>query len=137
MTMVNLGDVVTVVSVLIAIGSLVVAVVVATRNKSKDTKQETKEAVEIHAGLQSQIDVLKTSLDMQLSSIDSGVRDLRADNRGFRSELTKLRDDLRDEMREIHDEAAHAVELAEAAHRRLDRMGAPEDASVKKLKEKE
>lgn len=135
--MVSIGDVVTVVSVLVAVGSLIVALVAATHNKSKDTKQEAKEAVEVHAGLQGQIDVLKTSLDMQLSSIDSGVRDLRADNRGLRSELTKLRDDLRDEMRDVHDEARHAVELSEAAHRRLDRMGAPEDSFIKRLKEKE
>lgn len=139
--MMGTGTIITITSVLIALGSLVTAIVTLARNGKKETKSEVKENVEIHASLQSQISVLKTSLDnrdmmmgQQLSSIDSGVRDLRADNRGMRNEITKLRDELRDEIKEIHDEAKHGVELAEAAHRRLDRLGADPDILVTKIK---
>lgn len=131
--MVDVQTIITIVSILIALGSLTIAVITATRNSRNDTKAETKENVEIHVGLQSQIDTIRTTLELRLESIDGGVRDLRADNRGMRSELTKMRDDLRDEIREIHDEAHHAIELAEAAHRRLDRLGAEPDILVKKI----
>lgn len=129
----NVSSAVTVISCLIAFGSLITAIVVLVRNSNKDNKLEAKEAVEIHAGLQSQIDITNTTITQRLDSIDSGVRDLRADNRGMRNDITKIRDDLRDEMREVRDEAKHAVELAEAAHRRLDRAGIDADSTVHKL----
>lgn len=140
--MISVTTVITIVSVAIAFISVTIAILSFLHNRDNDKRSEVRDNVEIHAGLQSQIEVMKTNMDnqnkmmtTQLGSIDSGVRDLRADNRGFRAELTKMRDDLRDEMRDIHDEALHAVELAEAAHRRLDRMGADPDPGVKKLTE--
>lgn len=117
-------------SVLVAFVSLIFTIITLNHNKHKDVKSETKENVEIHAGLQSQIDTLKTINVSRLDAIDNGIRDLKADNRGFRSELTKMRDDLHEEMRGINDKAVHATELAEAAHRRLDRIGAAEDNIV-------
>ena len=123
--MVSVELITTIISIAIALGSLISAIVVISHNKAKDIKGETREELEQRVGL--------ATMSTRLDSIDSGVRDLKADNRGFRHELTKMRDELRDEMREIHDEAKHGVELAEAAHRRLDRMGAEPDASIHKV----
>lgn len=120
--MVSIDILIAIISIAIALGSLVTAIVVMSRNRIKETKEETREDTNQLVN----IGIMSTRLD----SIDNGVRDLKADNRGFRSELTKMRDDLRDEMREIHDEARHGVELAEAAHRRLDRMGAEPDVYI-------
>lgn len=121
-----------IISCIVGFCSLVVAIVVVVRNSSKDKRNEDKDNVQIHADLQSQINVQNSTTMMSLNNIDSGIRDLRADNRGLRADLTKLRDDLRDEMKEIHNEAMHATELAEAAHRRLDRLGAEPDNATKK-----
>lgn len=123
--MISVEILITIISVVIALGSLVTAIVVMSRNRIKDAKAETNE----YASQRVSIGILSTRLD----SIDNGVRDLRADNRGLRSELTKMRDDLRDEIRDIHDEARHGIELAEAAHRRLDQIGAEQDMYVKKI----
>ncbi len=100
------------------------------RDTKAEVKEETKESIEARAHLQSQIDVLKESFGNNLVSIDNGIRDLKADNRSFRSDLTKIRDEFRDEIHEVHDEAKHALELAQAAHRRLDRLGAEPDPEI-------
>lgn len=126
-------DVQSIISLLIAAGSIGIAFVTLWKNSHKSTKEETKETIEVRASLQSQIDIIKEGFNANLQSIDNGVRDLKADNRSFRSDLTKMRDELRDEIRDIHDEAKHAIELAEAAHRRLDRMGAEPDVLVQKV----
>ena len=131
--MVSIETIITVASIAIAFLSLTFTAVTFLRNRDKDVKNETKDNVEIHANLQSQIDILGKTIPTQLETIDSGVRDLRADNRGLRSDITKMCDDLRDEIKEVHDEAKHGVELAEAAHRRLDRLGAEPDLLVKKI----
>ncbi len=133
-----LSTVITVIGCIVGVLGFAVAFVTLWRSKEADTKEETKENVAVHTGLQSQIDVLNGILETRLDAIDNGVRDLKADNRGFRSELIKMRDEIREELRlmraemddrisEVHDEARHALELAEAAHRRLDRIGAAKD----------
>lgn len=114
-----------VISVIIGVCGFIVAFVTLWSASKKDTKEETKEDIEARFKLQSEINIINKTIETKLDTIDSGVRDLRADNRSMRNDLTKLRDDLRDEISGTHDEAMHATELAEAAHRRLDRMGAP------------
>lgn len=133
-----LSTVIAVIGCIVGVLGFAVAFVTLWRSKEADTKEETKENVAVHTGLQSQIDVLNGTIETRLDAIDNGVRDLKADNRGFRSELIKMRDEVRDELRlmrdelegkisEVHDESRHALELAEAAHRRLDRIGAAKD----------
>lgn len=116
------------------VGILGIVVTFATLYNSRKDKHgmDIKDNVEIHSGLQSQIDTINAVQITRLDSIDNGIRDLKAENRSMRGEITKLRDDLRDEIRETHDEARHATELAEAAHRRLDRIGAAPDSRVSK-----
>lgn len=130
--MVSIQTIITVISVTIAFLSLTFTAASFGKNHSKDKTNEVKDNTEIHVGLQSQIDIMRETVLTKIEGIDSGVRDLRADNRGLRADITKMRDDLRDEIREVHDEAKHGVELAEAAHRRLDRMGAEPDPMVTK-----
>lgn len=48
----------------------------------------------------------------RLDSIDNGIRDIKAENRAIRSELTDVRD-----------MSQHALDRAEAAHARIDRAG--------------
>lgn len=129
---VDVTIIISVFSVCIGVGGFIVALTTLMGNRKKTTKDETKEQVEAHANLQAQINITNQTISARLDAIDGGVRDIRADNRGMRTEITKMRDDLRDEIKEIHDEARHAIELAEAAHRRLDRIDAPQDHAVKK-----
>ncbi len=129
--MIDISTIITAVSVVVAIASFAVAAITLSGNRTKDVKLETREAVETHAQLQSQIDVLSNTIAPRLDTIDDGIRDLKAENRSTRNDITNLRDTLRDDIREVHDEAAHATELAEAAHRRLDRMGAEPDEHVR------
>lgn len=124
---------ITVISLCIAAGSLVIAFFSFQRNTTKDTKDETKENVEIHAGLQSQIDTINAVQITRLEAIDNGIRDLKAERRTDSANINKRFDELRDEIRDVHDEAKHAKELAEAAHRRLDRLGAEPDSMVYKM----
>ncbi len=119
-----------VISITVGIGGFVVAFATLWGNSRKETKNETKESVEVHSKLQSEIDVLNKIIGTRLDTIDNGIRDLKADNRSMRADITKLRDDLRDEIRNVHEEAKHAIELSEAAHRRLDRIGAEPDILV-------
>lgn len=136
--MVEIGSVITVISVCVAIGSLAISAFMANHNKTKDVKEETKDNVEIHASLQSQIDILSNTISPRIETIDDGIRDLKAENRTVRSEITQMRDDMHKEIRDLRDDmhnqisevnekAIHATELAEAAHRRLDRAGIPEE----------
>lgn len=121
-----------VVGCLIGVGGFIVAIATLWSNRGKDVKSETKEQVEIHAGLQSQIDTINAVQMTRLDAIDNGIRDLKADRRSDSNQMNKRFDELRDEIKDIHDEAQHAVELAEAAHRRLDRAGIEQDIAVKK-----
>lgn len=130
--MISISTMITALSVVIAIISAAIAAITLQRNKEKDTKVETKEIVEVHAGLQSQIDILSNTIAPRLDTIDDGIRDLKAENRSTRAEFATLKDQIHEEMRSIHDEANHALELAEAAHRRLDRIGAEPDKQTKK-----
>lgn len=128
--MVSIQTMITVISVAITFLSLTFTAVRFNKDSHNEKTNEVKDNTEIHAGLQSQIDIMRETVITKIEGIDSGVRDLRADNRGLRADITKMRDDLRDEIREVHNEAKHGVELAEAAHRRLDRMGAEPDPMV-------
>lgn len=125
--MVELQSVISVISVVIAIGSLFTAIIVMSRNKIKDEKNETKENVEIHAELQSQINMVNHTTITRLDGIDNGIRDIKADYRGIRTEIRDLRDEFRAELRDTNKEASEALHLAQAAHRRLDRAGIEKD----------
>lgn len=135
--MLGVSEAVSVVSVLIAIFSIVIAAIVANHNKDKDTKQETREEVERHAALKYQVDLTNKTLTTKLDGIDSGIRDLKADNRQFRSELSKIKDDLRAEIQEVREIALHAQELSEASHRRLNRSGIEKDVGPETKGEKD
>lgn len=116
-------------SLLIGIAGFCVAFATLWINRNKTIKEEAKETVEEHADLRAQVSVNNAKIFTRLDTIDDGVRDIKADNRGIRSDIASLRDTLRDEIRDVHDEAKHALELAEAAHRRLDRAGIDQDVS--------
>lgn len=136
----NTQALVTVGSFFIAIISVIVAIVTLWNNKHKDvrneTKAETKEQVEAHAGLQAQIDTVNAVQIARLDAIDNGIRDLKAERRVDSQNVQKRFDELREDMRDIHDEAMHARELAEAAHRRLDRAGIEQDPRVQVANER-
>lgn len=117
---------------IVGIIGVMFAAFTAYSNRKDKHGEDVEKNTKIHSTLQSQIDMINATWISRLDQIDDGIRDLKAENRGVRGEITKLRDDLRDEIREIHDEARHAIELAEAAHRRLDRIKAPEDSKVTK-----
>lgn len=136
----NTQALVTVGSFFIAIISVIVAIVTLWNNKHKDVrneaKAETKEQVEAHAGLQAQIDTVNAVQIARLDAIDNGIRDLKAERRVDSQNVQKRFDELREDMRDIHDEAMHARELAEAAHRRLDRAGIEQDPRVQVANER-
>lgn len=121
--MVDVGALISGGSTLIGFVSMIIAIAVMVNNSHKDNKNETASNVEVHANLQSQVSVLKTGLDIKLNNISEDVKDLKADNRNVSHQIDNLREELRKDIKEIHDEAYHAKELAEAAHRRLDRAG--------------
>ena len=114
---------VTFISLVIAAGSLVIAFVSFQKNSHRETRNDTEHDVEARADIKAEIKVLDTKLE----GIDSGIRDLKAENRSFRNELAKVRDEMRKDVRETYEVAKHALELAEASHRRLDRLGAEKD----------
>lgn len=124
---VDVAILISIFSVIVGVGGFVVALVTLSHNKKKDMQGETKEQVEIHAGLQSQIDTINAVQMTRLDAIDNGIRDLKAERRTDSAQMNKRFDELRDEVRDVYDEARHARELAEAAHRRLDRIDAPQD----------
>ena len=139
-----IGTIITILSLCVGAGGLGITFATFQKNSHKSVREETKENVEIHAGLQSQIDIVNTTITSRLDTIDDGIRDLKAEGRNTRNDVSKYRDDMHDEIRklreDIHDDiddvrisALHAVELAEAAHRRLDRLGAEPDALVHKI----
>lgn len=115
--------IVTVGSLVIAFVSCMVAIMAFSRNKDNDTKQETKEDMQARASLTASIRVLDTKLE----SIDGGIRDLKAENRNFRDEIGKMKETLRQDIKSVEEKAIHALELAEASHRRLDRAGVDKD----------
>lgn len=122
-------------STLIGFISLIVAIAVVINNSHKDNKSETASNIEVHAALQGEVNTLSKTIDLKLNNISDDIKDLKADNRSVSNQIDKLRDEFKIEMREIHDEARHATELAEAAHRRLDRAGVePAFLSVEKEK---
>lgn len=127
-----MDQIVTLVSLAIAAGSLIVAYFTFQRNSKKMDTDDTKENVQIHAGLQSQIDTINAVQMTRLDAIDNGIRDLKAERRQDSAQMNKRFDEMRDEIRDIRDGVTHATELAEAAHRRLDRIGADPDSAVKK-----
>lgn len=122
----------TITSVIIAIGSLVVAYTSMKKNDHRNDKNETKENVEIHSKLQSQIDVLSNTMAPRVESIDNGIRDLKAERRIDTQNMNKRFDELKDELRDVHTDAKYAIELAKASHRRLDAIDAPQDPLAKK-----
>lgn len=131
----SVSTIVTIASCLIAFGSLITAIIVLIRNTHKDSKEETKESISTLVKLQSQLDISNALANQRLESIDNGVRDLKSDNRQMRATLTSMKDELKRDINKVHDEAKHAIELAEAAHRRLNRAGIEED-EILKTKEK-
>lgn len=120
------------ISLVIGFVGAIIAFATLWSSSKKNTKEETKESVETHAELQSQLNVLSNTIAPRLNTIDDGIRDLKAENRNTRSEMVALRDSIHDELREINDKATHALDLAEAAHRRLDRAGIDQDTNGKK-----
>lgn len=131
--MMSVEQLITVVSCIVGIGGFFVAFYVMWSNKNNGVRNETKEQVEVHAGLQSQIDTINAVQMTRLDAIDNGIRDLKAERRADATNINKRFDELRDDLKDVHDEAKHAIELAEAAHRRLDRMGAEPDPAVRKV----
>lgn len=129
----SVEQLITVVSCIVGIGGFFVAFYVMWSNKNTGVRAETKEQVEVHSGLQSQIDTINAVQMTRLDAIDNGIRDLKAERRADATNINKRFDELRDDLKDVHDEARHAVELAEAAHRRLDRMGAEPDPAVRKV----
>lgn len=129
----SVEQLITVVSCIVGLGGFFVAFYVMWSNKNTGVRTETKEQVEVHAGLQSQIDTINAVQMTRLDAIDNGIRDLKAERRADATNINKRFDELRDDLKDVHDEAKHAMELAEAAHRRLDRMGAEPDPAVRKV----
>lgn len=129
----SVEQLITVVSCIVGLGGFFVAFYVMWSNKNTGVRAETKEQVEVHAGLQSQIDTINAVQMTRLDAIDNGIRDLKAERRADATNINKRFDELRDDLKDVHDEAKHAMELAEAAHRRLDRMGAEPDPAVRKV----
>lgn len=139
----SVEDLITIIGMLMGIAGVAIAAWSLLHTRDINKTSETKENVQVHADLQNQITEIQTTMNTKLESIDDGVRDLKAENRSFRQDLSSIKDTLREEMRsmkdDIHDEikdtnekAVKAMDLAEAAHRRLDRIGAPEDTGVTK-----
>lgn len=129
----SVEQLITVVSCIVGLGGFFVAFYVMWSNKNTGVRAETKEQVEVHSGLQSQIDTINAVQMTRLDAIDNGIRDLKAERRADATNINKRFDELRDDLKDVHDEARHAMELAEAAHRRLDRMGAEPDPAVRKV----
>lgn len=108
----------------------IVAFTTLWNNSRKTTKEETGKDVREKVTLQAQIDIVNNTLMTRLNAIDDNIRDLKADNRSVKNDITKMRDELRDEIKEIRDMSQHALELSESAHRRLNRLGADPDDKI-------
>lgn len=91
------ADVITAITITIAVLGFIVALATYSRGGKTSAKEDGENDGRVLA---------------RLDSIDNGIRDIKAENRAIRSELTDVRDI-----------AQHAVERAEAAHSRLDRAG--------------
>lgn len=100
------------ISLVIGFAGAIIAFATLWHKFQDDAKNETKETVEAHAHFQSQIDALTKVIGSKLDGIDSGIRDLKAENRIMRQEISSA-----------NETAIKALDLAEAAHRRLDRAG--------------
>lgn len=90
-------DVITAITITVAVLGFVVALATYLRGGKSSAKEEGENDGRILA---------------RLDSIDNGIRDIKAENRAIRSELTDVRD-----------MSQHALDRAEAAHARIDRAG--------------
>lgn len=137
----SVEDLITIIGMLMGIAGVTIAAwsLLHTRDKSK--ADETKENVQVHANLQNQITETNALISTKLESIDDGVRDLKAENRSFRRDLSDIKDTLRKEMNEVRDglrkemsdfdkAITKAQAAADAANLRLDHIKAPTAAIV-------
>lgn len=114
--MIEAQTVLTLISIVVALGSLITAMVVIHRNKIKDDKNSIIENKEAHH----QIEIVNSKISTRLDAIDNGVRDIKADNRSIKEEIRHLRDNLSDDIKEVNTLATNAFHLAEKANSRID-----------------
>lgn len=113
----------TILALIVAAIGMLIAFFSLNHNMKTAEKDDTKENAEKHSSLQGQIDTISTVYMVRLDSIDDGIRDLKAERRIDSSNFNDRFDQLHHEILGVHDDSKHAIELAEAAHRRLDRAG--------------
>lgn len=102
------SEVVTAITITIAVLGFIVALATYIRGGTKDAKEEAKENAQNDGRVLARLD-----------SIDNGIRDIKAENRSMRNEI-----------REVRDIAQHAKDRADAAHNRLDRLHGHEEEGI-------
>ena len=124
-----------VISLTVGVGGFGIAFATLWINRTKHHRDEATSNTEKLVTLKSQIDSNNTVHMMRLDSIDGGIRDLKAERKMDNENINRRFDELREDIIDVRDKSIHAQELAEAAHRRLDRAGI--DPAFKSQEEKE
>lgn len=101
-------EIVTAVSVTIAILSFLVAFATYIRGGKQTVQGAAAERAETN---------------LKLDFIGNDIKDIKAENRRTATEIQKMRENHNTELGEVRDIAIHAQERAEAAHNRMDRAG--------------